>query len=144
MRHTDGEDINAHITKMQGHRHDLVMMQRDIDNELFACYLRISMPSTWNYVFTALPDHYTSAKVEQRIRDEQGIRSSQSATSSAFQVSQSNKTKGAHSRTPIPGQPYCTNCKISGHHTKDCYSKGKPREKKEDKKDEKKEKAEKE
>ena len=50
-----------------------------------------------------------------------------------------------HSRTPIPGQPYCTNCKISGHCTEDCYSKGKQKEKKEDKKDEKKEeKAEKE
>ena len=91
--YTDGEDINAHITKMQGHHRDLVMMQCDIDDELFACYLRISMPSTWNYVFAALPDHYTSAEVEWRIRDEYGICSSQSATSSAFQASQSNKTK---------------------------------------------------
>ena len=65
--YTDGEDINAHITKMQGHCQDLVMMQRDIDDKLFACYLRISMPSTWNYIFAALPDHYTSAEVERRI-----------------------------------------------------------------------------
>ena len=61
-----------------------------------------------------------------------------------------------HSKCPSPTRPragaathqsldnpYCTNCKISGHHTEDCYSKGKQRERKEDKKDEKKEKAEK-
>ena len=117
--YTDSEDINTHITKMQGHCQDLVMMQHDIDDKLFACYLCISMPSTWNYVFAALPDHYTSAEVEWYIQDEYGIHSSQSATSSTFQASQSNKTKGGHSCTLIPGQPYCTNCKILGHHTKD-------------------------
>ncbi|KIM61294.1 hypothetical protein SCLCIDRAFT_9454 [Scleroderma citrinum Foug A] len=69
-RYTDGEDINAHITKMQGH------LQQD---------------------------------------------------------------QGGRSHTLIPGQPYCTNCKISGHRTEDCYSKGKRKEKKEDKKDKKKE-----
>ena len=138
--YTDGKDINAHIKKMQSHRRDLIMMQHDIDNELFACYLCISMLSTWNYVFAALPDHYTSAEVERRIQDEYGIRSSQSATFSAFQASQSNKTKSGRSRTPIPGQPYCTNCKILGHRIEGCYSKGKQKERKEEKKEEKAEK----
>lgn len=63
-RYTDGEDAAAHITKMKTYRCDLLMMQRDIDDELFACFLCISMPSSWNYVFAALPEHYTSAEVE--------------------------------------------------------------------------------
>lgn len=123
-RYIDGEDVNAHIAKMKGYRHYLSLMQRDIDDELFACFLRISMPPTWNCVFATLPDHYSSTEVEQRIRDKYGACTSQFTTSIAFQASRSNKTKDGRSRTPIPGQPYCTNCKISGHHTEDCYSKG--------------------
>jgi len=124
-RHTDGEDIATHIAKMKTYCHDLILMQRDIDDELFACFLRISMPTTWNYVFAALPDHYSSAEVEWHIRDEYGVRMSQStSTSTTFQVSYPNKTKDGCSRTPVPGQPYCMNCRVSGHRTEECYSKG--------------------
>jgi len=85
------------------------------------------MPTTWNYVFAALPDHYSSAEVERRIRDEYGVHTSQStSTSTAFQASYPNKTKDGCSRTPVPGQPYCTNCRVSGHRTEECYSKGGP------------------
>lgn len=124
-RYQDGEDINEHIAKMKGFRRDLILMRRDIEDELFACFLRISMPATWNYVFAALPDHYTSIEVERRIRDEFGIRASQSSTAStSYEVSRGNKSRSGLSRTPIPGQPFCENCNISGHWTKDCYSKG--------------------
>ncbi|KIM58041.1 hypothetical protein SCLCIDRAFT_16854 [Scleroderma citrinum Foug A] len=123
--YTDGKDIAAHIAKMKGYCRDLVLMQRDINDELFTCFLRISMPTSWNYVFAALPDQYSSAEVERHIRDEYGVCMSQStSTSTAFQASHSNKTKDGHSCTPIPGQPYCTNYRILGHHTEDCYSKG--------------------
>ena len=62
--YNDGEDATVHITKMKTYHHDLLFMQRNIDDELFACFLCISMPSSWNYVFAALPEHYTSAEVE--------------------------------------------------------------------------------
>jgi len=138
-RYTDGEDISAHLAKMNGYRRDLLLMRRDIADDLFACFLRISMPQTWNYVFAALPDHYTSTEVERRIRDEYGVRTSQAGTAtSALQATQSNTRR---SRTPIPGQPFCTNCTISGHWTNDCRSKGKrmrsKKGKREDKEDEK-------
>ena len=62
--YTDGEDVSAHITKMKGYRRNLILMQQDLADELFACFLCISMPSTWNYVFAALPDHYNMTEVE--------------------------------------------------------------------------------
>ena len=65
--YTDGEDIAAHIAKMKGYHRDLVLMQHNIDDELFVCFLWISMPTSWNYVFAALPDQYSSAEVEQHI-----------------------------------------------------------------------------
>jgi gag-polypeptide of LTR copia-type len=55
-RYVNGEDILAHITKMKAFRRDLLFMNRDVDDELFVCFLRISMPPTWNYVFSGLPD----------------------------------------------------------------------------------------
>lgn len=59
------------------------------------------------------------------MRDEFGVRASQSGTSStSYEVSRGNKSRSGLSRTPIPGQPFCENCNISGHWTKDCYSKG--------------------
>ena len=57
--YNDGEDATAHITKMKTYCCDLLFMQRDIDDELFACFLHISMLSSWNYVFAALLEHYT-------------------------------------------------------------------------------------
>ena len=62
--YTDGEDVSVHITKMKGYRCDLILMQRDLADKLFTCFLRISMPSTWNYVFAALPDHYNMTEVK--------------------------------------------------------------------------------
>jgi len=128
--YTDGEDVLAHITKMKSYCRDLLLMQHNIDNELFACFLRISMPSSWNYIFAALPEHYMSAEVEQRIRDEYGVCTSQGANTSLQAVRPKRKPC-----PPIPGQPYCDNCKIPGHWTKDCYSPsgmmhGKPHESK--------------
>ena len=63
-KYVDGKDITAHLVKMKGLHHDLTLMGRDIDDGLFACFLRISMPPTWNYVFAGLPNNYTSAEVE--------------------------------------------------------------------------------
>jgi hypothetical protein len=40
----------------------------------------------------------------------------------AYRASTSSDPK-QKSQTPIPGEPYCTNCKISGHNIKDCWSK---------------------
>ena len=64
-KYVDGEDITTHLAKMKGLRPDLTLMGRDVDNGLFVCFLRISMPPTWNYVFAGLPNNYTSAEVER-------------------------------------------------------------------------------
>jgi hypothetical protein len=60
----DGEDPAPHIVKMKGFRHDLMLMNGDLGVSLFACFLRISMLPTWNYVSTGLPQEYTSTEVE--------------------------------------------------------------------------------
>ena len=91
-RYTDGDDVAAHISKMKGYRRDLVLMQRDIDNELFACFLRISMPPTWDVVFATLPDHYTSSEVERRIRGEHTVHTSQ-FTASSFHATRLKTSK---------------------------------------------------
>ena len=49
-KYVDGEDVAAHIAKMKGFRRDLMLMDRDLEDGLFACFLRISMPPSWNYV----------------------------------------------------------------------------------------------
>jgi hypothetical protein len=72
-RYNDGDDLSAHIACMKAYRCNLILMQHDIKDELFACFLRISMPPIWNYVFAGLPNCYTSMEVEQRIKDEYGV-----------------------------------------------------------------------
>jgi hypothetical protein len=65
MKYVDGEDVAAHIAKMKSFCQDLMLMNRDLEDGLFACFLRISMPPSWNYVFAGLPQMYTSAEVER-------------------------------------------------------------------------------
>ncbi|KIJ61053.1 hypothetical protein HYDPIDRAFT_31762 [Hydnomerulius pinastri MD-312] len=85
----DGEDVAAHIAKMKGYQRDIILMNRDIDDELFACFLRLSMPPSWNIAFAALPDRYASSEVERRICEEYGIRLSQTSNPlSSYQASQ--------------------------------------------------------
>jgi hypothetical protein len=67
-------------------------MSRNIDDGLFACLLRISMPPSWNYVFSGLPDNYSSVEVECRIKDEHGIKSNQESTAMmAYQAGDGRK-----------------------------------------------------
>ena len=112
-RYTDGEDTTEHIAKMKAYHRDLILMQHDIADELFACFLCISMPSTWNYVFTTLPNYYTSAEVERCIRDKSGICMSQAAASSFH----ANKTKKGHT------DQYCSYHKLHSHRTENCHAK---------------------
>jgi hypothetical protein len=60
----DDNDVIEHILRMKGFRRDLILMGRDIPDEVFACCLRLSMPQEWNYVFAGLLDPYTSKQVE--------------------------------------------------------------------------------
>ena len=64
-KYVDGEDVTTHLVKMKGLRRDLTLMGHNIDDGPFVCFLRISMPPTWNYVFAGLPNNYMSAEVEQ-------------------------------------------------------------------------------
>ena len=64
-KYVDSEDVTTHLAKMKGLRHDLTLMGCNTDDGPFMCFLRISMPPTWNYVFAGLPNNYTSAEVEQ-------------------------------------------------------------------------------
>ena len=45
-KYVDGDDVAAHLAKMKGYHHNLTLMGRDIDDGLFTCFLRISMPPT--------------------------------------------------------------------------------------------------
>jgi len=87
----DGEDISMHIAKMKSYHRDLIMMNRNIDDDLFACFVRISMPASWNYVFARLPDKYTSSEVERCIKDEYGVRNNQMSTAAAYSAIQNQK-----------------------------------------------------
>jgi hypothetical protein len=76
-KYVDREDPATHIVKMKAFRHNPQLMSRDIDDGLFACLLCISMPPSWNYVFSSLPDNYSSVEVKHRIKEEHGIKSNQ-------------------------------------------------------------------
>jgi len=126
-KYVDGEDLPAHIAKMKSFRRDLILMNRNIDDDLFACFLRISMPGSWNYVFAALPDRYTAEEVERRIKDELGIRTNQLSNATAYQATGKVWSKGKRDkerRSPRPGEPVCSNCGAPGHTVRDCWSKG--------------------
>ena len=64
-KYVDGKDVTTHLAKMKGLCHDLTLMGHDVDDGLFTCFLRISMPPTWNYLFAGLSNNYTSAEVER-------------------------------------------------------------------------------
>ena len=102
-KYVNGEDIPAHLAKIKGYRRDLTLMGRDIDDGLFACFMRILMPPTWNYVFAGLPNNYTSAEVERRIKDEYGIKTNQESVAMAYRAGQ---TSGRGKS----GDTTCDNC----------------------------------
>ena len=100
------------------------MMNRNIDDDLFTCFVRISMPASWNYVFARLPDKYTSSEVEHHIKDEYGVRNNQSSTAAAYSVIQNQKGRQCSDQKPRPGEPFCDNCRKPGHWIAGCWSKG--------------------
>src|ERR1700722_6916778 len=61
------QDVTEHVAKLKRYRRDLILMNRNLPDEVFACFLRLSMPSEWNY---GLSDPYMSKKVEARIKGE--------------------------------------------------------------------------
>ena len=121
MKYVDSEDPSAHIAKMKGFCRDLMLMNQSIDDKLFACFLRISMPLTWNYVFAGLPQKYSSAKVEHRIKDEHSIKSNQQSIAMAYQTMH-GASQGRHEHKS--GDLHCNNCGKDGHLERDCWSKG--------------------
>jgi transposase InsO family protein len=123
-KYQEGEDVTVHIAKMRSYRRDLILMRRDIDDTLFAAFIRISMPQSWNYVFAGLPARYTSVEVEHRIKDEYGTRTNQAGGTTAYQAQYAPKGKAKKRNEPIPGQPFCTNCNKPGHTVEKCYSRG--------------------
>ena len=120
LKYVDGEDPAAYIVKMQGLRQDLMLMNRDIDDGLFACFLQILMLPSWNYVFSGLPQAYTSAEVKCQIKDEHGIKLNQESTALAYRALPSGNSHGQGSKC---SDPYCTNCNRPGHVIGDCWSK---------------------
>ena len=116
-KYVDSEDITAHLAKMKGLCCDLTLMGHDVDNGLFACFLRISMPPTWNYVFASLPNNYMSAEVEQWVKDEYGIKTNQETVTMAYWTGQTmGKAK--------PSDVTCDNCHHSGHMKQKCWLPG--------------------
>ncbi|KIM82401.1 hypothetical protein PILCRDRAFT_7801 [Piloderma croceum F 1598] len=114
-KYVDREDPAAHIVKMKTFQHDLQL----IDDGLFACLLRISMPPSWNYVFSSLPDNCSSVKVKCHIKDEHGIKTNQeSVAMMAYQAGD------RHEHEHRAGEPFCTNCNKPGHWIAGCWAKG--------------------
>ncbi|GBE87258.1 Retrovirus-related Pol polyprotein from transposon TNT 1-94 [Sparassis crispa] len=139
MKYADGEDLTLHIAKMKAYRRDLILMSRNIPDDLYACFIRISMPQSWNYVFSGLSQYYTSSEIERRLKEEYAIRQNQQSTARAYNAKQQS---GKRSKKEYkPGNPFCKNCEWPGHYIKDCWSKGGgaegkgPRSKKKEKKD---------
>jgi hypothetical protein len=118
----DGEDPATHIVKMMGYRCNLMLMNHDLDDSLFACFLRISMPPTWNYVFTGLPQLYTSAEVEHQIKDGHSIKTNQESVAIAYRAMQTNGK--LHDHLHNGNEPHCMNCNKPGHWISGCWSKG--------------------
>lgn len=144
---SEGDPLD-HIAKMKGYRRDLQLMDRDIDDCLFACFLRISMPSDWNGIFAGLPSVFNSNEVERRIRDEWAVRSIQATTETVWSANHQDKPiwtrDGKHSKQDksktsdkkctgptckdpkCSGEPYCTNCGRPGHWVVTCWAPGGP------------------
>src|SRR5436190_7648381 len=59
-KYSDDQDVLEHITKLKRYHRDLILMNRDVPDDVFACFFRISMPPEWNYVFAGLIDPYKS------------------------------------------------------------------------------------
>jgi len=60
----DDRDILEHIAKIKQYLWDLILMGCDLPDEVFVCFLRLSMPLEWNYIFARLMDPYMSCEVE--------------------------------------------------------------------------------
>lgn len=70
-KYVDGDDVRDHILKMEFFRNQIICFDdRKIPDELFACFLRLSMPQSWNTAFLALPDSHTSIDVVKCIVSE--------------------------------------------------------------------------
>ncbi|KAG2073033.1 hypothetical protein BDR04DRAFT_961388, partial [Suillus decipiens] len=120
-KYQEGEDVTVHIAKMRSYCRDLILMRRDIDDTLFAAFVCISMPQSWNYVFAGLPACYTLMEVERHIKDEYGTRTNQAGGTTAYQAQYAPKGRAKKRNEPIPGQPFCTNCNKAGHTVEKCY-----------------------
>jgi hypothetical protein len=112
-RYNNGDDLPAHIAWMKAYHCDLILMQCDIDDQIFACFLRISMPSTWNYVFAGLPNYYTSAEVEQWIKDEYGVSQNQNSAALAYKATTSSNLK-QKSHTAQTARSWATMIRTAG------------------------------
>ena len=122
MKFVDREDPTIHITKMKGYRHDLMLMNHNLEDGLFTCFLCISMPPTWNYVFAGLPQLYTSAEVECQIKDGHSIKTNQESVAMAYRAMQTNGRSCDHSDNG--SEPHGTNCNKPGHCILGCWEKG--------------------
>src|SRR5207244_377663 len=114
------EDVLEHLKAMKRHRRNLILMGRDLDDTVFACFLRLSMPQDWNYVFAGLTDPYMSREVKTRIKGEHGNRTAQSAQATAFRAAQNVPRKGKGRANHL----HCSNCHKEGHTTENCWSPG--------------------
>ena len=60
------------------------MMAQDIPDNLFACFLQISMPPSWNYISARSPMKYTSEEIECQIKDESGVCKTQESAAASW------------------------------------------------------------
>lgn len=106
-------------------------MGRELFDDVFATFLRLSFPPSWNFVFAGLPDPYTSAQVEQKILEHDGILQHQQSLAGghAFMASSrpSRHRSSSNSSSSVRGSnpdEFCTNCDVPGHTKAKCFSQG--------------------
>ncbi|KAJ3490873.1 hypothetical protein NLI96_g1117 [Meripilus lineatus] len=128
MTYLPEDDVGKHIAKMRQLNHALTLMGRHIPDDIFAVFLRLSMPTSWRYIFGGLPETYTSAEIERRIRDEYAYQLIEQtrASSKALAVTQPRTPETPHTdrRKHRHSTRYCTTCRKHGHTLAKCWAKG--------------------
>jgi hypothetical protein len=117
-----GDDITSHINTFRGLRREANLINQPVADELIAIFLRLSMPSTWDSAFAALPETITTAEIERRLvefNSHQTTRAKLSGSDTAYGAFDQKKP-GSNSGN----RPMCDNCRRQGHTKEKCFQPG--------------------
>jgi hypothetical protein len=135
------DDIHEHVNFFHSLRLEAARIKRPLADEIFAILLRISMPNSWDHVFSNLPEVVTTSDIESRITAYANTLQTRSAIESEptrpFPVSYVARTgknmrgkedrdaRGEELRVRVAKDPPpCKHCGKTGHVSDDCYERG--------------------